>query len=116
MGEDQVREWLGTKRVSDEKVADLVVASRLADRLTDGEPDRSDAFRVMARLILGDETIDDLTARLRAAEETETVARDRLYAGIVWSIRGGGGSESGMARDTGIARGTIRRILGKDTK
>lgn len=106
--------WLGDATATPAQREELLAAdAALSDIIHDGgEPDTGHAeFTGAARLILGDATVPELGRALLDARIAERDAMSELRGAVVAAhLRGV--SQAELRRQTGLARDTIRGMLG----
>ena len=123
--------WLGdTETTTEQRAALHAVATALDDRYPrDGEEDewaedRAAAFTGAAQVILGDATVTEAVEAWRRAHLTAEEARAAMTGALIASTVGDrivvdgkivdlGMTEAELLRATDLARGTIRKALGR---
>lgn len=115
MQEHELTAWLGDVTVTDEQRAALHRASDMIDARYPDPDRRGDAgqhaFTAAAQVILGDATLDELSAAWSAARIAERDAMAALTGAII--AASADTSEAAIAARTGASRMTIRKALGK---
>lgn len=107
--------WLGGTPATDEQVEALhrchtILSARYPD--ADEAGDRAAAFSAAAQVILGDATVAGLVEVHNAARRVSLAAQVKMTGAVVAAIALGA-SEAGLATETGLARMTVRKALGK---
>lgn len=109
----ELEAWLGDTEVTDDQRDQLVrAADMVAETYPDSTEDRERAFSGAAQVILGDDTLIGLSQAWQSAKAAERAAMDELRGAVIASSILGM-SENAMTNETGIARDTIRKALGK---
>lgn len=107
--------WLGDTPATDEQrtaldAAAAAITARYPDDLDERE-DREQALTAAAEIILGDDTLDEIAARWRAARAREQALHSALTGALIAAAPGT--SEVALAAHAGVTRMTVRKALGK---
>lgn len=106
--------WLGpaADTITDEQVGQIAAASAAID-VRWPDPDDADsreiALSAAAQVILGDDTLEKISADWHAAKRVEREAMDALTGALIATP----GSELTLAGRAGVARMTVRKALGR---
>lgn len=110
--------WLGDTELTDEqRDAFARTVEAIADRYPGREqhPDEESIAEAMSgalQVLLGDDTLEGLSAAWQRARAAEREAMERLTGAIIAEAQGGA-PEVQIAERAGVARMTVRRALGK---
>lgn len=112
--------WLGDTELTDEQrdaFARMVeaIADRYPGREHGQHPDEESITEAMTgalQVLLGDDTLEGLSAAWSRARAAEREAMERLTGAIIAEAQGGA-PEVQIAERAGVARMTVRRALGK---
>ena len=93
--------------------SDLLEASdAIEDRYPDDDPANADAFTGAVACAFGDETLDTLADKWKAARAAEREAMAQLTGAIIWTDIHDRLSQVAISERAGINRQTIRKALG----
>ena len=114
----ELNAWLGDTELTGEQ---RDAFARMVEVIADRDPGRgqhpdeesiTEAMAGALQVLLGDDTLEGLSAAWQRARAVEREAMERLTGAIIAEAQGGA-PEVQIAERAGVARMTVRRALGK---